>query len=371
MGNKTTGAERGYVEKGTVCICEHCGKEFVADGGSKGRFCSRDCRYLAHGKLIKESYTPELKEKRRELAKKQFENEEQRNIRRVSRPMTEMQRLKCSIRNMKNVDYKKIAIEAHGTKCQRCGKELTYEEVQAHHKNGEHYFDEITDNGPDNLMVLCRSCHTKLHHEMDTFQDGFAGLTDFKKAGALILRGLKKMGFKFDQEDENLDKNFKQTPERFGRAYYEIFKGVVDTQKKVDEILSTIFPSEYDNLVCEKGIVAFSMCPHHLLPVEYTVDVAYLTKKGGGVLGISKLARLVETLASAPKLQEDFTQEIGQALERIDVEGVYVRVTGRHFCMRMRGVKAREASVTTSYCSRALRDNPAMRTELMDMIKEK
>jgi GTP cyclohydrolase IA len=172
----------------------------------------------------------------------------------------------------------------------------------------------------------------------------------------LILQGLKR-SFGLNLDDVNL----KDTPKRVARAYAEIFSGIKDTDSQVDEILDSKFPGEgYDEMVVCSGIKVYSMCPHHLLPVEYTVNLAYIPKES--VLGISKLSRLADILARRPVLQEILTRDIGKALERLGPLGVAVTVSGIHYCMKMRGIK-KEGSVITSYVFGAFREDQKTKEE--------
>lgn len=369
-------------------VCETCGKPFTYDAQvSKGRFCCHACVNAQRSQMIKNTYTPELRKRRSIDAKNQMKDPEQRNIRRekcvfertpeylakmrasvgeaMKRPEV---RKKLSEACKKMVDYTKIAKEAHGDKCQRCGKQLDVPgaPLVAHHIDGCHYIDDITDNSPENLMVLCNSCHAKLHHEMRRQADAFVGEEYFEQAAALILKGLKKMGFDPDYD------NFHATPKRFARAYYEIFEGCVDTQKRIDEVLSTKFPSNgNESMVVAKDIVCFSMCPHHLLPVEYHVCVGYIPNKSGEVLGISKLGRLVTILAKRPALQEAFTKDIVDNLHKIGISGAIALVEGQHMCMRMRGAKAVNSTITTTAVSGTFADDASAKAEFMSDIQDR
>lgn len=369
-------------------VCRVCGKHFMYNPQiQQGKYCSKECRYKDHSNIIKNSYTDEHRKVQSQNTKKQMQDPEQIKIHKLK--LTGVKKSKEHVMNnsesqkkyweseqgmgrkqqlseekRKNVDYRKIAIDAHGLVCQRCGKKLLPEELVVHHINEEHHVDEITDNSPENLMCLCHSCHLKLHHELKTLHTEFTGLKQFEQAANLIIDGLKKMGLKIDAE------NFKDTPKRVARAYYEIFEGVKDTQKQVEHILSTSFPSEgHNDMIIAKNIVAFSMCPHHLLPVEYRISLAYIPDPNGRVLGLSKLCRLVKLLAKQPILQEDFTQQIVKAMERINPQGVAVMVEGRHMCMRMRGVKSVESSVTTDAVSGCFKQS-STRNEFLMLIKD-
>lgn len=162
------------------------------------------------------------------------------------------------------------------------------------------------------------------------------------------------------------NENFKDTPNRIVREYKEIFAGI-ECKDEIKKILSTSFPTKYDGMVIEHPIRCYSMCPHHFLPVEYDVSIGYIPKKGG--LGLSKLPRLVELLAKAPKLQEDFTKDIiDNLVKAINPKGSMVVVRGKHFCMQMRGVKKQDCITTTSAFSGVF-EHQDTRNEFMELIK--
>lgn len=203
-----------------------------------------------------------------------------------------------------------------------------------------HHFDyNFLNNEIDNLQILCKHCHSKEHINNSSrnkkFKDG------------QILRGIRMVldGLRLNLKDEN----FKETPQRILRSYYEIFEGL-NNKDKINEILSTSFPTGYDGMVIEGPIKTYSMCPHHFLPVVYDIYVGYIPNKGG--LGLSKIPRLVELLAHTPKLQEDFTKEIVDIINKtIKPKGVMVKVMGQHLCMQMRGIKAINCgTITSSFC---------------------
>lgn len=217
-------------------------------------------------------------------------------------------------------------------------------------------------------VVLCDKCFDKYNEAVSEFTDQFTGIDKFEIAAKYILMGLHDMGFETDYA------NFHDTPKRFARAYSEIFSGCKNTEDQVDAILATSFPSQgAENMVVAKDIVCFSMCPHHLLPVEYHVCVGYIPSKGGDVLGISKLARLVNVLAKRPALQETFTQEIVDYLgpDNIGSKGAIAYVEGQHMCMRMRGAKATNTTITTTSVSGYFLDNPSTKQEFMSNIVDR
>ena len=192
------------------------------------------------------------------------------------------------------------------------------------------------------------------------------GLDAFEDAANSILRGLAEMGCEIDPD------NFKDTPKRLARAYYEIFEGCVDKENRVNSILSTSFPAKGNTtMIVAKDIVCFSMCPHHLLPVEYHVCVGYIPSADGRVLGISKLGRLVKLLAKQPALQEDFTHQIVDSLDAIGCSGAVALVEGQHMCQRMRGAENRETTITTTAIKGVFAKDEAAKAEFMDTIRDR
>ena len=188
--------------------------------------------------------------------------------------------------------------------------------------------------------------------------------TDMVKYGMdCILEGLEDK-FGLDVSGQH----FVGTPKRVSKAYDEIFSGIKDTDKRVAEILSTAFTSKMDQMIVVKDIHVFSMCPHHFLPVEMYVDVAYLPK--GFVLGLSKLPRLVEILAKRPVIQEQMTEEITQYLMSIKASGAAARIRGQHFCMRMRGAKKPEPTMVTTSVAGAFKKNQSTRNEFLSHIRD-
>lgn len=163
------------------------------------------------------------------------------------------------------------------------------------------------------------------------------------------------------------DPNFVGTPERISDMYKEVFAGLLTSNlEKLEDHLTRTFPCSYDQMIIVKDINAWSMCPHHFLPVQYNVHLAYLPNEQ--VLGLSKPARVVQMLAKRPVLQEQLTDDIVDYLERVlKPRGVAVQVTGVHHCMVTRGVKA-NASATTRALTGAFRD-PFVKQEFLASIQ--
>ncbi len=176
-----------------------------------------------------------------------------------------------------------------------------------------------------------------------------------------IIKFLNGLGLDLNNQ------HFKKTPQRIVKAYFEIFAGLENTEEKIKKILDTAFESPSDQMVIVRNIHTFSTCPHHFLPVEYYVSVAYIPN--GKVLGLSKIPRLVETLAKRPVIQEDFTEDIAEALMSIGSLGAAVQVEGQHLCMRMRGINKPESVAVTSSVQGNFRENSSTRNEFFSQIK--
>ena len=147
----------------------------------------------------------------------------------------------------------------------------------------------------------------------------------------MILESFDDLGYPV-----KTDANFEETAVRAARAMVELVKPTDEIKSQIDEMLSRVFPAQYDEMVISKHNISFGMCPHHLLPVIYRISVAYLP--GERVLGISKLSRIVHLLAHRPVLQEDLTQELAALLhERMETRGSAAYVEGLHLCMAARG----------------------------------
>lgn len=190
----------------------------------------------------------------------------------------------------------------------------------------------------------------------------FVGQYEIESGVTSILAGLQKM-FKIDLSGGN----FLDTPSRVARSYFEILGGY----SKVDEldgITEVEFPSSYDGMVIATDIKCFSFCPHHLLPVEYIVNCAYIP--GIKTVGISKLSRVVEILAKRLVLQEVFTVDIVNYLSKhLKPKGVIAQVRGRHFCMVMRGVKKDSWTITSSLTG--IFEDAAVRQEFQSLCEKR
>lgn len=156
-------------------------------------------------------------------------------------------------------------------------------------------------------------------------------ISQIEQGVSLLLRGL----------GVNLaDRNFLETPERVARFYVEMFRK--------HEPNWEVFPERYCNMILLRRHEIWSLCPHHLLPVRLVVSIAYIPEKGR-VLGLSKLARLVNHANDGPILQEEFTHRISECLtETIGCTSSAVYLVGEHMCARIRGVRTTGDFVTYS-----------------------
>ncbi|WP_203654893.1 GTP cyclohydrolase I FolE [Actinocatenispora rupis] len=165
---------------------------------------------------------------------------------------------------------------------------------------------------------------------------------------------LRALGIDLDTE------SLRGTPGRMTRAYVELF-----TPRSFD---LTTFPNEegYDELVLARGIPIRSVCEHHLLPFVGVAHVGYLP--GERILGLSKLARVVEYFACRPQVQERLTKQVADWLdEQLRPKGVGVVIDAEHTCMTLRGVRAAGATTLTSTLLGTLRSDPRSRQEFLDL----
>ena len=164
-----------------------------------------------------------------------------------------------------------------------------------------------------------------------------------------------------DTEREGLRK----TPERYEKALKFLTSGY---HQNVDHILNAAtFRVCYDEMVVVKDIEFFSLCEHHLLPFFGKAHVAYLPDKR--VLGLSKVARLVNMFARRLQIQERLTSQIAKAIEeKLAPQGVGVIIEARHLCMQMRGVEKQHGQAVTSAMLGAFRENKQTRDEFLALV---
>jgi GTP cyclohydrolase IA len=167
-----------------------------------------------------------------------------------------------------------------------------------------------------------------------------------------------------DPEREGLRK----TPERFEKAIKFLTSGY---HQNLDNVLNgATFSVHYDEMVVVKDIEFFSLCEHHLLPFFGKAHVAYLPSKR--VLGLSKIARLVNMYARRLQIQERMTSQIAEAIsEKISPEGVGVIIEARHLCMQMRGVEKQHGQAVTSAMLGSFRHNKQTRDEFLSLVRNR
>tara|TARA_R110000824_G_scaffold367453_3_gene556620 strand:+ start:5884 stop:6450 length:567 start_codon:yes stop_codon:yes gene_type:complete len=153
------------------------------------------------------------------------------------------------------------------------------------------------------------------------------------------------------------------TPKRVVKALQEMTTGY---RMEPAEALGTTFNEQHDNLVLLKGIRYTSLCEHHMLPFIGTASVGYIP--GDCIVGLSKLARIVDVFARRLQVQERMTEQIAYAInEHIRPKGVGVVIRGHHSCMGCRGVRQQDAEMTTSCMLGVMRDSPQARNELLTL----
>ena len=160
----------------------------------------------------------------------------------------------------------------------------------------------------------------------------------------------------------------RKTPERFEKALKFLTSGY---HQNVDHVLNgATFSVTYDEMVVVKDIEFFSLCEHHILPFFGKAHVAYLPSNK--VLGLSKIARLVNMFARRLQIQERMTSQIAKAIEeKIAPQGVGVIIEARHLCMQMRGVEKQHGSAVTSAMLGAFRHNKQTRDEFLALMRTK
>jgi GTP cyclohydrolase I len=168
-------------------------------------------------------------------------------------------------------------------------------------------------------------------------------------------------------EDPNRE-GLRKTPERFEKALKFLTSGY---HQNVDHILNgATFSVAYDEMVIVKDIEFFSLCEHHLLPFFGKVHVAYLPSKR--VIGLSKVARLVNMYARRLQIQERLTIQVAEAIQdKIAPEGVGVIIEARHLCMQMRGVEKQCGQAVTSAMLGGFRHNKQTRDEFLALVRSK
>jgi len=168
----------------------------------------------------------------------------------------------------------------------------------------------------------------------------------------------------------------KETPKRVAKMYEEMFASVGKTNDEIISELSKTFTEndkegnqKFGDMVIVRDIPFYSTCEHHLVPFFGKAHVGYIPNKK--VIGLSKIARLVEAIAKRPQIQERITKEVADCLvSMLEPAGVIVVIQAEHLCMSMRGVKKPGTKTVTSAARGAFKEDQATRMEFLQLIKE-
>jgi len=176
---------------------------------------------------------------------------------------------------------------------------------------------------------------------------------------SLVRRQLELLGENPDRE------GLLRTPERVARAMEFMTQGYQQDARTV--IGDAIFEESHSNMILVRDIELYSMCEHHLLPFVGKAHIAYIPD--GHIVGLSKLARVVDVYARRLQVQERLTDEIAQALtDVLEPRGVGVVIEAAHMCMMMRGVQKQNSTTVTSAVRGTFRDDPKTRDEFLQLI---
>ncbi len=182
---------------------------------------------------------------------------------------------------------------------------------------------------------------------------------DQKRIAALVKSLLKELG-----EDPARD-GLKKTPERVAKSLTYLTRGYRQNVKTV--VNGAYFTSGTNHMVILKNIELYSMCEHHLLPFFGSCAIGYISQ--GKVLGVSKLARIVDMYARRLQIQERLTEQIADAvMKEADAEGVGVVIRAKHLCMMMRGVEKQNSEMVTSAVLGSFRSDEKVRGEFLSLV---
>ncbi|MCK4723458.1 MAG: GTP cyclohydrolase I FolE [Dehalococcoidia bacterium] len=169
--------------------------------------------------------------------------------------------------------------------------------------------------------------------------------------------------------DDPRREGLQNTPQRIAEMYTELFSGL-DMDAKTE--LTVGFQEGHREMVILRDISFYSMCEHHLLPFHGVAHVGYIPNKEGRVVGVSKLARVVDVFAKRLQLQERMTTQIADAIvDALQPDGVAVIIQSEHLCMTMRGIKKPGSNVITSATRGLFRSRAATRAEFPALVQGK
>ncbi len=198
------------------------------------------------------------------------------------------------------------------------------------------------------------------HHDCCEQEDDFPSADAEQRMAEDYTRIIRGLG-------EDPDRNgLIGTPLRAARAMSYLTRGY---HQSLDELVNgALFETDNDEMVLVRDIEFYSLCEHHLLPFLGRCHVAYLPK--GRVIGLSKIARIVDMFARRLQIQETLTRQIAEAIESVtDARGVAVVMEAKHMCMMMRGVEKQNSTMTTSMMTGTFRNDARTRAEFMGLIR--
>jgi len=185
------------------------------------------------------------------------------------------------------------------------------------------------------------------------------GNPDPAEAEATVRKLIELIG------DDPSREGLQETPRRVVKSWQELFSGYKDDPQSY----AKVFTAEYDQVVVVRGIGYFSMCEHHMLPFFGQVNIGYLPNGNHKVLGVSKLARIVNVFSRRLQIQEQMTLQIARAIwDAVEPKGVAVIADGQHLCMMARGVRQQDATMRTSCMLGVFREQPASRAEVLTLL---
>lgn len=233
-------------------------------------------------------------------------------------------------------------------------------------------FDDVCDSGRTikpylesgkQLVVLYVKKHTPYKAQLTYFEEKEDWVVfPWEKENEVednIVRILEHLG-----EDPTRE-GLLETPKRVVKSYKELYSGY---DKKVEDVLTVFEDDGYDGMVLLKDIEFYSTCEHHMLPFFGKAHVAYIPN--GKVVGISKLARIVEIYARRLQNQERLTKQVADAIqEYLDPKGVAVVMEAQHFCMRARGIQKQNSAMKTAELTGNFKSQPETRAEFYTLLE--
>jgi len=208
---------------------------------------------------------------------------------------------------------------------------------------------------------LCEKCGGKIAKEITNH---YVMCEETEKSREQMIQGIQMFleGMGLDLEDQHL----KGTPERVARAWITEFgSGYAITEEQIKKLLSVDFEEECDEMIVVKDIPFISHCSHHIVPFSGTAKIGYVPNKK--VVGLSKLARVLDAYASRLQIQERLTKQVAEAVMKYATPiGAGVVLTATHYCMAHRGAKKPGSKMVTSCLLGRMREDKSMREEFLN-----